>query len=136
MQRVRYVSCQAESLAALNREAFFIRGFEGGESQHSRGVWDCSVLFHAQGVLGCDARKGRGAAGVNAGEIARVVMRIEAALVIAAYIQAFDGFARLVEGLAVHVGNHAVNGHEQRACDTSRVERRGFDVAQAISRLP
>lgn len=93
------------------------------------------ALFHAQGMFGRDARKGCGSTGVDASEIARVVVWVEAALVIAAYIQALDWFARFIERLAVRIGNYAMDGHEQRARNAGRVERRGLHVAQAVGRL-
>ena len=48
------------------------------------------------------------AAGVDAREVARVVVRIEAALVVAADVQALDGRAVVLERTRVHVGDDAV----------------------------
>ena len=100
-----------------------------GQAREKRAV----ALFDAQGVLGGDASERGRAAGVDAREVARIVVRIEAALVVAADIQALDGSAVVLERLGVHVGDDAVNGHLLLFCESFPLP--SFNVFALVTRL-
>ena len=86
-------------------------------------------------MLGGDAGEGGGAARVDAREVAGIVVRVEAALVVAANVEALDDAAVLAQRLRVGVRDHAVDGDQQLAGDARGVERRLVDGAQAVGRL-
>ncbi len=70
-------------------------------------------LGDAAGMLGGDACEAAAASCIDAGEFARISVRIEAALVVAADVEPFDDRAVLAQRTAVGVGHDAVDGHEE-----------------------
>lgn len=86
-----------------------------------RGVNKC--LLHAESVLRGNAAKRCRAACVDTREVARVIMRVKTALIVAAYIEALDDRAIFAKRLAVCIRDNAVDSHQKLAANTRRIKR-------------
>lgn len=63
-------------------------------------------------MFGGDATERGSAASVDSREVAGIVVRVEAALVVSAYVQIFDDAAVFTQWLAIRVRDHAVGCYQ------------------------
>lgn len=86
-------------------------------------------LFHTESMLSSNAAERSRASRIHAREVARVIMRIETTLIVAAHIEAFDDRTVFAERLAVCVRDNAMDGHQKLTANTCRIERSLRNIA-------